>query len=90
MTKANAGKMLMSCLVRLRSGSNDLADDGKRFDFQKKVKKANSAAVQKIRSVMEEKSTVLCIPIRMSGVMGNFATDWLPCKRLIPRKVSET
>ena len=55
------GKMLISCLVRFRCGSNDLLDDGKRFDFRKKVKKANDAAVQKIRSVMEAKSIVLCI-----------------------------
>ena len=68
-TNAKEGKMLISYLVRFRSGSNDLLEDGKRFDFRKKVKKANNAAVQKIRSVMEAKSIVLCIRIRRSGVI---------------------
>ena len=75
LTRANDGKMLTSCLVRFRSGSNDLAEDGKRLDFRKKVKNANKAAVQNIRSVMEEKSIDLCIRMRMSGVIGNLATD---------------
>lgn len=88
-TKANDGKILMSCRVILRSGSNALAEDGKRLDFRKNVKKAKRAAVQKMRSVMEAKLMVRCIRRRMSGVIGSLATDWLPCKRLIPRKVRE-
>ena len=59
MTNTKEGKMLIPSLVRFHSGSNDLLEDGKRFDFWKKVKKADNAAVQKTCSVMGAKSIEL-------------------------------